>query len=436
MKDSLSVKKLLVVSFTLFSMFFGAGNLIFPPYLAAQSGTSVWIAAAGFLISAVGLPVLGVVAVARCGGLKNLAGRVHPTFALIFTILIYLSIGPCLAIPRTASTSFEMAVLPFIGGSSPTPARLFYSAAFFAISTVLALKPDKLTKWLGRILFPILLLLILAIFIGSVLKPGEALPPPTADYQAAAPVQGFLDGYQTMDTIAALNFGIVIALNIKAMGVKSEKSVVNATVWSGIIAGAVLTLIYLALAYIGAFAGSQAQEYDNGARILTLAAGRIYGNGGILLLGLIFFIACMNTCTGLLSCCSEYFSLLLTGFGYRKWLVVFALASFAISNAGLTKILIFSVPVLNAIYPVAIVLITLSFLNKGRGRLKYAYPAAILLTGLTSVVYALDQTAVVIPGVTAVISLIPGYVHGFGWVIPAVIGAGIGMGIGEKGKIW
>lgn len=425
MNHKLSGKKLILVGFTLFSMFFGAGNLIFPPFLAAQAGSTVWPAMAGFLISAVGLPILGVVAVAHAGGLPKLAGRVHPIFALVFTILIYLSIGPFLAIPRTASTSFEMAVLPFLSGgeSQSQLAQFLYSVVFFAIATFLACHPDKLTDRLGRILCPALLILIFVVFLGSVLNQGIALAVPMENYKTMAPVQGFLDGYQTMDTIAALNFGIIIALNIKALGIEDENNIVKTTVQSGIIAGTLLVLVYLSLAFVGSQAGSGAQDLENGARILTFVVQQIYGKAGVLLLGVIFFIACLNTCTGLLSCCSKYFSTLVPALSYGKWMAVFTVTSIAISNAGLSRILAFSVPVLNAIYPIAIVLIALSFVNRGTGHLKNMYPVSILLTGIVSVVYALEQSRIVIPGVTSAIAHIPGYMSGLGWLLPAVIGA-------------
>lgn len=428
MNHKLSGKKLILVSFTLFSMFFGAGNLIFPPFLAAQAGTSVWPAMAGFLISAVGLPILGVVAVAYSGGLPKLAGRVHPVFALVFTVLIYLSIGPFLAIPRTAGTSFEMAVLPFLkGGESQSQlAQFLYSLVFFAIASFLACYPDKLTDRLGRILCPTLLVLIFLVFIGSVLNPHGADALPTELYRSMAPVQGFLDGYQTMDTIAALNFGIIIALNIKAMGVKEEGDIVKKTIQSGILAGILLVLVYISLAFMGAQAGSGAQNLENGARILTFVVQQIYGKAGVLLLGVIFFIACLNTCTGLLSCCSKYFSTLVPALGYGKWMVVFTVTSIIIANAGLSRILAFSVPVLNAIYPIAIVLIILSFVNKGTGCFKNMYPGSILLTGIVSVVYALEQSNIVIPGVAGIFAYLPGYAIGLGWLIPAAAGAVIG----------
>ena len=166
--QALRGKKLLLVGFTLFSMFFGAGNLIFPPFLGAQAGTALWLAFVGFAVSAIGLPIAGVAAVARAGGLPALAGRVHPRFAQVFAVLVYLSIGPCLAIPRTASTSFEM-LTPLVGRS--TPGQFLYSLVFFAAAYFVALKPEKLTQRLGRILCPALLVLIVVLFAGCILRP-------------------------------------------------------------------------------------------------------------------------------------------------------------------------------------------------------------------------------------------------------------------------
>ena len=205
--NTLRGKKQLLIGFTLFSMFFGAGNLIFPPYLGAQAGTRLWLAFAGFAVSAIGLPIAGVVAVARAGGLPQLAERVHPRFAQVFSILVYLSIGPCLAIPRTASTSFAM-LEPLAGES--TALQWGYSLLFFAVAFLVAQHPEKLTQRLGKILCPALLALILLLFAGCLLHPAAAgYGTPTAAYTALPAVQGILDGYQTMDTLAGLNFGAV-----------------------------------------------------------------------------------------------------------------------------------------------------------------------------------------------------------------------------------
>ncbi len=213
MQQKLSGRNLLLVGFTLFSMFFGAGNLIFPPHLGAQAGANLWPAFAGLSVSAIGLPIAGVVAVARAGGLDKLASRVHPLFAPVFTVLVYLSIGPCLAIPRTASTSFQMLV-PLVGGGAGL--QLVYSVLFFTAAFCVALHPDKLTDLLGRILCPCLIGLIVVLFAGCLAHPLTAhYAAPSAEYASLPAAQGILYGYQTMDTLAGLNFGAVIALNIR-----------------------------------------------------------------------------------------------------------------------------------------------------------------------------------------------------------------------------
>lgn len=443
MKQKLSKHNLLLIGFTLFSMFFGAGNLIFPPFLGAEAGTLTWQALSGFLISAVGLPVLGVAAVALSGGLDNLARRVHPAFAFIFILLIYLSIGPCLAIPRTASTSFEMTMLPVITGmrldlgelvggtrfSVLTVSQFVYSALFFMAAMIVAFRPEKLTDRLGKVLCPTLLILIGVIFTGCLVWPMGTLGTPAPEYSVGPQVKGFLEGYQTMDTIAALNFGIIIAINIRAKGVDQESAVFRETIKAGIIAGILLALVYGALTYIGAPAGQATGKMENGARILTYVAGSLFGRAGMVILGLIFLIACFNTCVGLLSCCSQYFTTIIPVIGYRAWVALFAVISLVISSAGLDRILTVSVPVLNAIYPVAIVLIALAFLNPVTKRWPAMYPCSILLTGIVSVAYALEQSKVMIPVVSQLTTYLPGYGSGLGWIVPALAGMAAGVAL-------
>ena len=358
--QKLSGKSLLLVSFTLFSMFFGAGNLIFPPHLGAQAGVNLWPAFAGLAVSAVGLPIAGVVAVARAGGLDKLAGRVHPVFAMVFTILVYLSIGPCLAIPRTASTSFQMLV-PLIGGG--TGLQLAYSVLFFAAAFLVALRPEKLTDWLGRILCPCLIVLIVVLFAGCLIHPLAAhYGTPSAEYAALPAVQGILYGYQTMDTLAGLNFGAVIALNIQALGVTEPREVERGTIRAGFLAAGLFAVVYAMLTHIGGIAGAAFPGCETGAETLTLLANTLFGRVGQVLLAAIFIIACFNTCVGLISGVSEYFHQLWPKVPYTGWAAFFALTSMLLSNIGLASILELSVPILNAIYPAAIVLIFLSFL--------------------------------------------------------------------------
>ena len=303
--QKLNRRSLLLVGFTLFSMFFGAGNLIFPPYLGAQAGTVAWLAFVGFAVSAIGLPVIGVIAVARAGGLSELAGRVHPRFAQVFALLVYLSIGPCLAIPRTASTSFQM-LAPLIGGDAMR--QLIYSIVFFAAAFFVALHPEKLTSWLGRILCPTLIVLIFVLFFGCLFHPvAEHYGVPTADYASLPGLTGILNGYQTMDTLAALNFGAVIALNIRDYGIEDEQQVRRSTIRAGWIAGAMLLLVYAMLTHVGALSGAAWPGGSTGADTLSNIARGLFGPVGQVLLAAIFVIACFNTCVGLIACVGQYF---------------------------------------------------------------------------------------------------------------------------------
>ena len=418
-KKSNSLRDVIVVGFALFSMFFGAGNLIFPPHLGAQAGANLWPAFAGLAVSAIGLPIAGVAAVARAGGLPALAGRVHPRFAQVFAVLVYLSIGPCLAIPRTASTSFEM-LTPLVGRS--TPGQFLYSLVFFAAAYFVALKPEKLTQRLGRILCPALLVLIVVLFAGCILRPASpGYGTPAEAYAALPAAQGVLDGYQTMDALAALNFGAVIALNIQAVGITEEAAVRRGTIRAGFIAGGMLLVVYAMLGHAGAETGTVYPGLATGAEVLTALAQDLFGRAGLVLVAAIFVIACFNTCVGLIACVGQYFHQLLPRIPYPAIAAFFAAASMLISNLGLAGIIRLSTPVLNAIYPAAIVLITLSFLP-GLERRRAVYPLCVGCTAVQSIAAALP-----LGPLSALANALPLAGLGFGWVLPAAAGFIIGI---------
>ena len=424
----LSRKDQIFVGITLFSMFFGAGNLIFPPYLGLSAGTAVVPAFLGFALSAVGLPILGVIAVARSGDLPTLAGRAGKRFAPVFTMLIYLSIGPCLAIPRTASTSFEMAVTPFLSQGAPTALfQAAYSVVFFGAALALALRPSGLVDWLGKRLAPTLLLLICALFVGCLFHVGTPASAPAPAYVPSPVGQGFLDGYQTMDTIAALIFGIVLTVNIRARGVTEDRAVVKTIIRASWLAAALFLAVYGALTYIGAAHGSHTAQ--NGAQLLSGVARELFGSAGAVILAAIFVIACLNTCISLICCCGEYFSGLFPRFSYRTWACVFAAVSAVISNAGLNLILKLSVPVLNCLYPAAIALIALAFLPEKLQRRRLLYPLTVGLAAVFGILYALDKAGLFIPGLTAMAAALPLYEAGLGWLLPALAGALIGLAV-------
>lgn len=425
---NLSRKDLVLVSLMLFSLFFGAGNLIFPPFLGQAAGSATWVAMAGFFITAVGFPILGVVAVAKSGGLYSLAKRVHPAFAAVFTVLIYLSIGPGLGIPRAGSLPFEMAVAPYLPESISTTLALFlFTLVFFSVAYWLSLSPAKLVDRMGKVLTPTLLVLISLIFIASIFRPIGAYGEATGEYVTSPFVKGFLEGYLTMDTIAALNFGIVISLAIKSRGVSDEKLVVSNSIKAGVIAGSLLIAIYAVLGHLGATSGGRFGTTANGAQTLTNVITYIFGKPGAVLLAVIFTLACLTTCVGLITSCSQYFATLTSKVSYKGFVRILALLSMGIANMGLTQILSISVPVLNAIYPIAIMLIVLGMMNRVFKGNTMAYRLTIIFTGVVSVVDALGQVEVGVEALTKLFERLPLYSQGLGWIVPAVVGMILGV---------
>ena len=425
----LSRKDLLLVSLMLFSLFFGAGNLIFPPFLGQAAGAETILAMAGFFITAVGFPVLGVIVVAKSRGLNLLANRVNPVFSSIFTVLIYLSIGPCLGIPRAGSLPFEMAVAPYLPeGMSVNLAMFLFTLLFFLLSYWLSLSPTKLVDRMGKVLTPILLILIALIFVSALVKPLGSYGEATGPYVNSAFVTGFLEGYLTMDTIAALNFGIVIAMSIRSKGVNEEKAVISMSIKAGMIAGGLLIAIYSILGYLGATSGGRFGATENGAQTLTNVVTYIFGKPGAVLLAAVFTLACLTTCVGLITSCSQYFATLNKKISYKNWVAILTLFSMTVANLGLNKILAISVPVLNAIYPIAIMLIILGCLDRLFKGNRVVYGLTILFTGMVSIVDALEQAGINLGNSVSLFEKLPLYGDGLGWVVPALVGMAIGVG--------
>lgn len=434
--QSLSPRQSIAVGITLFSMFFGAGNLILPPMLALQAGTSTVPAMIGFLVAGIGLPVLGIVAVALVGTARELADRVHPLFSSIFVAAIYLAIGPCLAIPRTSSTAFEMLIPLFPQGAPIGTIRLVFSIAFFAVAYALAMHPGTLTKLLGRITGPALILLLVMVVGSSLVSPAGVAQAPQAPYDSAAPIQGFLAGYQTMDLLASLTFGIVIAENIKELGVNDSRGLMREISRAGIVAGILMALVYCGLAQVGASFGSVMPHATNGAALLTASATLHFGIAGTVIIAAIYLLACLNVCIGLISCCGTYFA---ETFGadapdaqahalgrvpYTGWAADFTVFSCVVSNVGLDAILTFSVPLLNALYPVSIVFVIMGMAHRAFDRLPLIWPWAIGATAVVSVATALRDAF--FAGIWLPFDALPLASLGFDWLLPALCGAVVG----------
>lgn len=424
-RKSLTPKQSLFVGITLFSMFFGAGNLILPPLLGLQAGASAVPAMAGFLVTGIGLPMLGIIAVGLAGTIRELASRVHPVFAHVFVAAVYLAIGPCLAIPRTSSTSFEMFEPLLPATVSLETARLVFSVAFFAVALLLAMHPNALTKLLGRITGPALIVLLVFVIGSALFDPAPSLPAAQGAYAAAPAMSGFLTGYQTMDLLASLTFGIVIAANIRELGITDDGGLVREVSRAGVFAGLLMGVIYCGLAVVGVNIAADLPGATNGAEILAASAGAHFGTAGTVVVAVIFLLACLNVCIGLISCCGSYFADEFPRVPYRAWAIGFAVFSCAVSNFGLDAILTFSVPLLNALYPMAIVLVLMGMMHKGCDLVPCAWPWAVGLTSVVSVATALRDAF--FAGAWLPFDALPFADMGMNWVVPALVGMAIGV---------
>lgn len=417
-------KDTFIVGFMLFALFFGAGNLIYPPVLGVSSGSSFFPAIVGFIMTGIGLPILAVTAISYVKeDARELGNPVHPLFGLFFTCLVYLAIGPFFGIPRAATVGYEMSIEPFLTTSSAENLWLFTSIFFLAVFLV-SLNPSKMVDRIGQILTPILLLSIAILVIGGLLLFDKPLQPATGDYKESPFFTGFIEGYLTMDAIAALAFGIIVVQTFKERGLSSRQTLIKATLRVGFIAGIGLIIVYTTLGWISAKLPN-GELFANGGEILSHAATSIFGTSGTLLLGIIVTLACFTTSVGLVVATAQFFAKI-SPLSY-KWLAgIITLASYLIANQGLNTIIRFSVPALVFLYPIAIVLILLTFTQPLFGGRKAVYRGAILFTSIVSLYDGLQELEVTIPLVTDYFTMLPFSNLGLGWLVPALIGSFLG----------
>ncbi|MEW8985630.1 MAG: branched-chain amino acid transport system II carrier protein, partial [Bacillus sp. (in: firmicutes)] len=421
----------LVIGLMLFSMFFGAGNLIFPPVLGAQAGTSYWLAIGGFILTGVGLPFAVLLAVSLVkDGAAEIGNRVHPWFSTIFMVIVYLSIGPFLAIPRNANVAYEMGIKPFLGSSyNSSFVLLAFSAVFFALVFVVSLNPSKMEQYMGRWITPVLLVAMVTLCTIGLFKMDGHLQTPAEPYQANAFSTGFIEGYNTMDALAALAFGIVILSAIKQRGITDKKQLTKYTLKAALVAGVLLSLVYVSLGLIGGKMAASG-SYASGTELLTAASTLLLGSSGKALLGFIFTLACFTTVVGLTVACGQYFSKLLPQVSYRTVALIVTLIGFTLSNMGLAQILKVSVPFLVTAYPLTIVLTVLTFFSRYYKNIRKVYGSAMLFTGIFAVNSGLATTGVNLGFLQSVAKALPFASVGLEWIIPALVGTAIGWLLG------
>ena len=413
MKQSLKLTDIMALGFMLFAFFLGAGNIIFPPLAGQLAGDHLFPAMSGFLLTAVGLPLITIVAIAVAGGTwGHLTKDLPKQAATIMAVLIFIIIGPAFAAPRTGLVAYEMAVKPFFIDAVQAHLTIF-SIAFFAIAMFFAWSQGKLIDIIGKVLTPLLFVGLVILAIAVFFNPQGEMIAAQGDYLTQPLTKGFLEGYNTMDTFGSLMFGMLIVDAIRSKGITDRAATTKYLISAGCIAAAGLAFVYISLFYLGATSATVAAGADNGGVVLSLYVQSLFGPSGQIVLSVIVLLACLTTAIGLISACSDYFSSL-TPLSYKTWVIINGVACATVANVGLAQLIALSVPVLFALYPVAIALVALTFIRKKLPNPRVAYRVVILV----SLLFALIDAAKVAGVDVSALNMLPLFEIGMGWLLP------------------
>lgn len=418
-------RDIFIIGFALFSMFFGAGNIIFPPYLGLESGPRWLLGFFCYFAADIGLALLTLFALLRCGGTKELTGRIGRIPSVVLMSAVILCIGPMVAIPRTAASTYEMSLSPFFSGISPW----LFSALFFAVIFLLCVRESAIVDIVGKILTPVLLLGLFILIVKGVADPIGAI---SEEAQAEhVPATGIKAGYQTMDVLATLVFGILILKSAGERGYGRRQEKWRVVSGAGIVAGVSLFAVYLGLTYLGATASELFDLSVNRTVLVTSIVHRLLGPYGGILFSVVVALACVTTSLALVSSSAEYFSQLSRGrLSYRLLCLIICAFSAVVSIAGLDQIVAVAAPILDVIYPPALVLVLLAFFSRHiKSDLVFRFAAlGALLFSLLSTLDA--HTDLSFP----FLNRLPLSDLGFGWILPSAVAGAVGFFMPSKHK--
>lgn len=437
-QQPLTWKQYLVVASLLFGLFFGAGNLIFPIHLGQMAGANWLVATLGFLVTAVLLPLLSVLAISvtHAKGVYDIGLPLGSTFALVFMILIHLTIGPLFGTPRTASISFKVGIEPMLPQSMAQIGLLIFSTIFFVCAFVIAYKESNILTSIGKVLNPLFLLLLFIVFLMGFFSPmgRAAAQKVTLAYQQAPFFNGFLQGYNTMDALAGLAFGVTVVTAVRQMGKTTAKSNAKVTAKAGILATLTIGVIYVALIWLGATTLQHYQIAADGGTTFNQIVTYYLGNVGHALLASLITVTCLTTAVGLIAAFAQDFHRSFPKVSYHTWLFLMTLASFLTANFGLDTIIAWSTPMLMFLYPFAMVLILLSITANLFNKDRVVYFLTVLFTLVPAF---LDMIAAFPPVVSqsswalalkrVQMKYLPFAAIGMDWIIPALLGLVIGL---------
>jgi LIVCS family branched-chain amino acid:cation transporter len=417
----------------LFGMLFGAGNLIFPVHMGQMAGSQFWAANWGFISTGVFMPVIALIALGISGAenVHDLANRVHPLYSRVFVLMLYLTIGPCFALPRTASVSFQVGVVPFVSPENQSVAMAVFTGIFMLVALIMGLKPSKLVVYIGKFLNPAFLLFLAVLVLVALIHPMGDFTSfvPQGSYTIQPYLTGFKEGYNTMDVLAVLAFAIVVIQTIQQFGVPDRVKMAKDIFKVGLIVMTLMTIIYTAITWLGASSMGKLSLSANGGIALAEIAYYYFGPLGLFLQAVIVTLACLKTAIGLITSCSEAFvEVLPNSLDYRKYCYIMAGFSFIVANVGLTQIIALAIPVLMFTYPLAIVLVISTYVAYffQHDRRLYQWPAA--LTTLAAIGDAVSVLPDDIKGNGICVSILkfhdmlPFSGDGMAWMVPALLG--------------
>ena len=401
----------IVVGFALFAMFFGAGNVVFPPYIGMHAGEQ-W--ANGFLfyfIADIGLALVAMFAILHAGGADNITGRIGHVASKVLMCAVILCIGPMVAIPRTAATTLEMSVTPFFSGMSP----VVFSIIFFAVILLLSIKQSAVIDIVGKILTPALLIGLLVLIVKGFVSPiGDIVD--TGVSASEVTVNGIKSGYQTMDVLAAMAFGIIILSSAGEKGYTDSRSAAKMIGIAAALSGVLLLIVYFGLTYLGATASTVFPTDISRANLVIGIVELLLGKAGLIIFAIVIALACITTAVALVSSAASFFAKLANDkTSYSVFVVVICVSSAVISNLGLDMIIAIATPVLDIVYPPMLVLILLSWF--GDKLHKSVYVSSVAGSLIASVLATASLYGMNVP----VIDSLPLASLGLGWLTPAAV---------------
>ena len=426
-------RDLVALGLMTFALFLGAGNVIYPPMVGQQAGYELLAAAGGFLLTAVGLPLLALVSMARVGGSEEITRLLPKRWSQAFWTVLFLVIGPAFAIPRMAVVAYEMGLDPFLANPQSWHLAVF-SVVFYSFSLLLAFRPDSLVRTVGRYITPVLVLLLAVIAWGTLTAPKGEIAAPVEAYLSHPFSEGLLQGYMTMDCIAALGFGAVIGMSVRQLGVTHPVTVAKYSAYAGMMAAVGLGLVYLMLMYLGATSHSVASGATNGAEILAAYVAALFGLPGKIALAAVITLACLTTAIGVGSACANYFSQTFKA-PYPLMLTTVMVVSAVVSNVGLTELIAVSVPAVVALYPLAVALIVMGLLRAKMPDAsviyRYSFGVVAVFAMFDGLNAAMLAPEVMVEGLS---QFLPLFQQGLGWVLPFLFSLSLSWCLTSKAK--